>query len=160
VPPGSLLAATLRLLIGAGVPGVGADEGSLLLLDEAGGELRFAMTVGNDESEALLLNQRVPLGAGITGLAASRREIQIGAPLYDEIDQPRRVEGVMAAPLLAGDELLGVITAITFHQDRRFDAASIQLFGALAVIGGVLMDQARQLAKVAGGAHSSSGVSP
>ena len=61
----------LRLLIQTGAQIVDAEEGSLLVVDEESDDLRFAMTVGSEESEAKLLGQRVPLGKGITGLAAT-----------------------------------------------------------------------------------------
>ena len=57
-------------------------QGSLLVLDEKKKELVFAMTVGNRSSEMTLIRQRVPLGKGITGLAAQMRGAQIGAPAF------------------------------------------------------------------------------
>ena len=57
-------------------------QGSLLVLDEKKKELVFAMTIGSRSSEMTLIGQRVPLGKGITGLAAQMREVQIGAPTF------------------------------------------------------------------------------
>lgn len=42
----------------------------------------LTMTIGNRSSEMTLIGQRVPLGKGITGLAAQMREVQIGAPAF------------------------------------------------------------------------------
>jgi hypothetical protein len=51
----------LLLLIQLAVEMVGADEGSILVLDESTQELVFAMTVGDSNSEQKLRGQRVPL---------------------------------------------------------------------------------------------------
>jgi hypothetical protein len=152
LPSDSPMPATLRLLIATGLDMLGAEEGSFLVHDAEAGDLRFVMTVGNEESEAVLLGQRVPLGAGITGLAAERRAVQIGTPSYTAVTQAQHLagsgpEGVLAAPVLAGDVLVGVMTAVTFAKGRRFDVAAARSFGALAVIAGVLIGQARELGR-------------
>jgi GAF domain-containing protein len=144
--------ATLRLLLSTALDMLGAEEGSFLVHDVEAGDLRFVMTVGNDESEAILLGQRVPLGAGITGLAAERRAVQIGTPSYTAVTQPPHLagsgpQGVLAAPVIAGDFLVGVVTAVTFEAGRRFDVAAARIFGALAVVAGVLIAQARELGR-------------
>jgi GAF domain-containing protein len=144
--------ATLRLLISTGLDALGAQEGSFLVHDADSGDLRFVMTVGNDESEAILVGQRVPLGAGITGLAAECRAVQIGTPGYAAVTQPQHLaesgpQGVLAAPVIADDRLVGVITAVTFETGRRFDVAAARIFGALAVVAGVLIAQAQTLAR-------------
>jgi GAF domain-containing protein len=151
IPPQSDTDNTLRLLIRMGVLVTGADEGSLLVLDEAAGDLRFAMTIGDAGSEATLLGQRVPLGQGITGLAAATLEVQIGAPTFRDIRQSARLdpaavqEAVMAAPMLLGEQLVGVITAVSFRAGKRFTTEDGRLFGGFAAIAGVLVDQAQRL---------------
>jgi GAF domain-containing protein len=155
IPPQSEYENTLRLLIRMGLLVTDANEGSLLVLDQEAGDLRFAMTIGSAESEAALRGQRVPLGQGITGLAAATLEGQIGAPTYKDVQQSVRLdatsggpEAVMAAPMLAGSDLVGVITAVSFARGRRFTTQDGKLFGGFAAIGGVLVDQARRLARV------------
>lgn len=155
IQPQSEYENTLRLLIRMGLLVTDADEGSLLVLDPQAGDLRFAMTIGNADSEAALLGQRVPLGQGITGLAAATLEVQIGAPTYKDIQQSARLdqastgpEAVMAAPLLSGSELVGVISAVSFKKDKRFTTQDGKLFGGFAAIAGVLVDQARHLARL------------
>ena len=64
--PATPEAAALRQIVEIGVGVIQADEGSLLVMDADGGDLRFAMTVGNGDSEKTLLGQRVPIGSGIT----------------------------------------------------------------------------------------------
>jgi GAF domain-containing protein len=152
IRPTSTTEATLRMLIWTSLQLTGAQEGSLLVLDRSGNELRFAMTVGNEESEATLLDQPVPLGAGISGLAAASREVQIGAPKYRDIKQSQKIgtdpEAVIAAPILAGDELLGVLTCVSFEPGKRFGTEQGRLYGGFAVIAGVVIDQERRLARL------------
>jgi GAF domain-containing protein len=147
-------AGVLRLLIEIGAQVVGAGEGSLLVLDEEEGDLRFAMTVGSEESEKALLGQRVPLGEGITGLAAASLEVQIGAPTYMDVKQaekaagPGEPEAVLAAPMTIGDRLVGVITAVSFAEGKRFTSEDARLYAGIAGIAGVVVDQRRRLASV------------
>ena len=155
IQPKSEYENTLRLLIRMGLLVTDGDEGSLLVLDPEASDLRFAMTIGNADSEAALLGQRVPLGQGITGLAAATLEVQIGAPTYKDVQQSARLdqgtsgpEAVMAAPLLSGSELVGVITAVSFKNNKRFTTQDGKLFGGFAAIAGVLVDQARHLARL------------
>lgn len=143
----------LRLLIELGAQFAGAGEGSLLVLDEAGGELVFAMTAGSSSSEETLAGQRVPLGQGIVGLAAQTREVQTGAPAFDTEQSEERQEGggpraVLAAPMLIGDRLIGVITAVSFDPDKRFTAGDATLYGRLATVAAVVVEQRRRLSAV------------
>ena len=141
----------LRLLIELGAQIVGAQEGSLLVLDEKRHELVFAMTVGSKSSEMALIGQRVPLGKGITGLAAQTHEVQIGAPPLRP-RQPKRhntpanqPQAVLAAPMLVADRLIGVLTAVSFAPDKRFASADALLYGRIAAVAGVVVNQSRQL---------------
>ncbi len=150
--PNTTEAGVLRLLVQTGVTAVGAGEGSLLVLDEASGVLRFAMTIGS--SEQTLLGQTVPLGEGITGLAAATHQVQIGAPTFGGVrqDDAKRAgpEAVIAAPMLVGETLVGVMTAVSFKEGKRFTSADGSLYGGLATIAGVVVDQRRRLAAYEG----------
>jgi GAF domain-containing protein len=141
----------LRLLIELGAQFVGASEGSLLVYDAHAKDLVFAMNVGGDEQ--LLIGQRVPIGKGLTGLAAVTREVQIGAPTFRGIKQAevgekiddRAPESVIAAPMLIGDELVGVITAVTFEAGKRFTSAQGELYARLSAVAGVVVEQRQKL---------------
>lgn len=148
--PKSSEADVLRLLIELGCQYVRGEEGSLLVLDPDTRELVFAMTVGSRSSEKELVGQRVPLGQGITGLAAATEEVQIGAPTFSDIKQSGRdrsdqPSAVLAAPMLAGDELVGVITTVSFDPKRRFNGDDAVLYGRIAAVAGVVVHQAQQL---------------
>jgi GAF domain-containing protein len=150
-------AAVLRLLVELGVECMGADEGSLLVLDRKKKQLVFAMTVGSAASERTLVGQGVPLGAGLTGLAAATREVQIGAPTFKDIKQRQRAKApgghpaaVLAAPLLIRDEVVGVITAASFDPHKRFSAAGASLYAKIASVAAVVVDQQQRLRAVEG----------
>jgi GAF domain-containing protein len=138
-----------RRLLTLAVNAVDAEEGSLLLWDEQINELRFVATVGNPESEAVLKGQRVPLGKGVTGLAAATRDVQVGAPTYADIQQTERLAGgpeaVVAAPLIAADRLLGVMTGVSFRPGQRFGRDEATAYGEFAAVMAVLLEQARRL---------------
>jgi GAF domain-containing protein len=139
----------IRRLLALSVASIEADEGSYLALDESLGELRFVVTIGNEESETALRGQRVPLGSGITGLAAATREVHVGAPTFKDIRQTERLsagpEAVIAAPLLAGDRVLGVMTGVSFQPGRRFGQREVTQYGEHAAIMAALLEQARRL---------------
>jgi GAF domain-containing protein len=149
IPPQSESENTLRLLIHMGLMVTGAEEGSLLVLNDETNELVFAMTIGDADSEATLRGQRVPLGQGITGLAAATLEVQIGAPTFKDVHQSSRLgtgpEAVMAAPMMVGERLVGVITAVSFAKAKRFTTNDGKLFGGFAAIAGVVVGQTQRL---------------
>jgi len=149
IAPESSEAAVLQLLIELGAQVVGAAEGSLLVHDPGGKDLVFAMTVGGGTG---LIGKRVPLGQGLTGLAAATREVQIGAPTFQIGQSPesraaqRQPQAVIAAPMLADDELIGVLTAVCFDDSKRFGAQDGDLYGRLACVAGLVVHQRQQLA--------------
>jgi GAF domain-containing protein len=139
-------AAVLRLLVELGLQVVDADEGSLLVLDPDAQELVFSMVVGAEDSA--LVGRRLPVGKGLTGLAAVTREVQIGAPTYvvgQESKGGAGPQAVIAAPMLVRDECVGVITAVSFRDGRRFQSADARLYGKLAAVAGVIVQQRRGL---------------
>jgi GAF domain-containing protein len=147
VSSGSPEGRVLRLLVEMGAQFVGAQEGSLLVADKNGRELVFAMTIGSESSERTLVGQRVQVGKGIVGLAAQTREVQIGAPTFG-VRQREAPRWILAAPMLVGDRLAGVITAVTFEKGRRFERSHADLYGRVAAVAGVVVDQHRRLAAV------------
>ena len=147
--PATSESAAMRQIVELGVSVIGAAEGSLLVMDEAAGRLRFALTVGSAASEAALLGQTVPIGSGITGLAAATRQVQVGAPVYKDVAQTERLsdgpESVIAAPMLLGETVIGVLTAVTFEKGRIFTSKEAVLYARFARLAALLVEQARRL---------------
>jgi GAF domain-containing protein len=161
----------LRLLVEIGVGVAGGSEGSLLLHDEARGDLVFAMTVGTSaEAEEALRESRVPLGAGVTGRAASERravsgDAQATVVVPDEAAAApvaARAQAVLAAPLLVRDRLIGVLTCVREEGGTAFGEAETAIFARLAAAVGLILDQRRRLgdAARAAGAGTLAGAAP
>jgi len=144
----------LTLLIELGAQFVDAHEGSLLVVDEASNELVFAMTVGRGASGPALLGQRVPMGKGLVGLAAQTHEVQIGAPTFhlpqdqEKRNQTEAPRAEIAAPLIVNDTLIGVMTAVSFKEDKRFSSADALLYARIAWVTAIVIDQRRRLAAI------------
>ena len=154
IRPESMVQNVLRLLVQSGVEVMGADEGSLLVYDADAKDLRFVMTVGSGEAEDHLIGDRVPLGHGVTGLAAATREVHIGAPSYKDPQRFERVkvagfdpEAVIAAPMVLDEELLGVLTAVSTKKGMRFTGDHARLYGSFAAIAALVVDQERRLSR-------------
>jgi GAF domain-containing protein len=147
--PESADADLLRLVLTTAVETIDADEGSLLLRDDGTGDLRFAMTVGDPDREEKLIGERVPVGRGVVQLAAATQEVQIGAPTFRDIKQTEREAGgpeaVIAAPMISRSDVIGVLTAVTFKHGRRFGGAEAKLYGRLATVAAVLIEQHQRI---------------
>lgn len=144
----------LRAVLELAVVAVGADEGSLLLLEDDGQGrewLVFAVSVSRNggPNESSLIGQRVPLneGSSITGAAAMLREVQTGRSIYGDLAYPgdRVPPMVLAAPVVAEDSVLGVITAVTFDPERFFDAAQQRHYALAATALASLVAQQHRL---------------
>jgi len=145
----------LRLIVETGARAVGADEGSLLIYDAQANDLRFVMTYGS-KTEKSPVGERLPLGEGLTGLAAATGEVQIGAPVYKDIgqSQPDVIRSVIAAPMMLGDRLVGAITAISTNPDKRFTMEDGQLYACLATVAAICVHQLERIRELEEGAPS------
>ena len=136
----------LEQLISIGLKILKAQEGSLLLADEKKESLTFAMQVGKEQK---LVGKTVPIGEGITGMAALTRDVQsasavTGANFYYVKDSGMPTS-VLAAPMLADDELIGVITAVSFDKKHTFSVEDCSTYGMFANIAAALIKQQQTL---------------
>ena len=132
----------------------GARAASVMLLDEGTAELVFEAVTG--EGEDTLVGRRIPSGTGIAGWVA-----QSGQPLVVEdvardprfaVQEARRTgyvpKGLMAAPLLRQERVLGVLNVLDRPERRRFSVAEMDLLGLFANQAAVALDlllQARRI---------------
>jgi GAF domain-containing protein len=138
----------LRLTVETGVRAVGGEQGSLAVFDPETDELVFVMTYGDAKAEAELIGTRIPIGKSLMGLAAETGEVQIGAPRYKDAAQTEAlgdVQAVIAAPMMVGDRLIGVITAISKQPGKRFTLEDGELYACLATIAALVVDQSLAL---------------
>jgi signal transduction histidine kinase len=111
-----------------------ADTCAVLLLDGSGTELVARAAKGLEEE--VDRGVRIPVGKGFAGkVAAERRPIVIDdvdhADLLNPVLRERGVKSLLGVPLLAGDDVLGVIHVGTL-QPRRFTAEDVELLEIVA----------------------------
>ena len=146
-------------LIRLGLDIVGADQGSLLTVEPGGKDLRFVMVASREglrnagEMSESLIGQTLPIGEGVTGMAALTHDIQAESRTGSGRIRSMRGDGspnaVLAAPMLIGDELIGVITAVGFQRKKPFSTAECRSYGAFADVAAVVVDRQRRLDELA-----------
>jgi GAF domain-containing protein len=131
---------------------LGARASTIMLLDEAAGELVFEAVTGEGEH---LLGWRVSASEGIAGWVAQSRQPLVVEDLSQDprfdAEAARRTgyvpEGLLAVPLVHEDVVLGVLEVLDRPQRSRFSLAEmdlLELFAAQAAIALHLLLQARR----------------
>lgn len=146
----------LEQLIKIGLRILRADQGSLLVPEPDRRNLKFAMVASgtgpaNDGGRlADLIGSTVPVGEGVTGMAALTHDVQTSTRASGDRFFNVRGDGtpsaVLAAPMLVGEELVGVITAVSFDGRKAFTTEECGLYGMFANIAAVVVDQQQRLA--------------
>ena len=114
------------------------EEGSVLFHDEDSNEFEFFTAVGATAEE--LKTMRFPADKGIAGKALKERttvvvnDVQTSPLFYRSIDEEHdfKTESILAAPLISGEEVVGVIEAINKLGNKRFDKEDAQILSAIA----------------------------
>ena len=109
-----------------------------MLYDEEANEFEFYTAVG--ETGAELEKVRFPADKGIAGRALRERKALIvndpqnSPDFYGNIDEEHgfKTESILAAPLISGDETVGVVEAINKIGDSGFSEEDKQLLSAIA----------------------------
>jgi len=116
----------------------GAAAASVFLVDQASGELVFEAVSGEGEDD--LVGQRFPAGTGIAGWVLACGQ----SLLVDDVtDSPHFAKdaaastgyvprSIMAAPLIATDECLGVLEVLDRGSRDRGELGDVELLGLLA----------------------------
>jgi GAF domain-containing protein len=124
----------------------GARAASIMLLDEQTRDLVFEAVTG--EGEDTLVGQRVPPGTGLGAwVAESGQPVMIEDVAADprwSREQAQRTgyvpKGLMAAPLLLEDRVLGVLNVLDRPERRRFSVAEMELLELFANQAAVALD--------------------
>ena len=133
---------TLQLLIRIALRSIGADEGSLLLVSEDRKNLVFTSTVGKGQTK--LTGTTIPIGFGITGMAALTQDVQIGskaAQTMKSVPGDSDPNSVVAVPLVADDELIGVLTLVRLSSSEPFNLKDGELYLMLGAVAATVLHQ-------------------
>jgi GAF domain-containing protein len=128
----------LTTIVGIVTSELRCEESSVLLYDEENNEFEFFTAVGEMGME--LLKKRFPADKGIAGRALRERttqvvnDVQSDPDFYGNIDKDHdfKTRSIIAAPLISGDELVGVINALNKVENKSFDKEDDQILSAIA----------------------------
>jgi len=124
----------------------GAKASSILLLDEETDELVFEAVVG--EGEESLLGTRFPAGRGIAGWVLATRtplvieDVQTDPRFAADVaeDTGYVPSGLMAAPLLHEERVLGVLEVLDRPERSQFSLQEMDLLGLFANQAAIAVD--------------------
>jgi sigma-B regulation protein RsbU (phosphoserine phosphatase) len=124
---------------------------SILLVDKAKNELYFHIVAGEKEEE--LQKIRVPMGKGIAGTVAVTRvpmiinDAQNDDRVYKVVDKASdfTTRNILAAPLIADDEVIGVMEGINTIDRNNFNDSDIELFLSFSDAAAVAIQKTRLL---------------
>ena len=125
---------------------IGASDGSLLVLDEDSDELVFVITHGETAKKQLAW-QRLPPGEGIAGWVAKNRrativnDAQADDRFYPAMDLELgfKTLSVLAAPIIGGGRVLGVIEMLNKKKDKLFSVGDQTLLTLMCRFSGELL---------------------
>lgn len=123
-----------------------ARDGSLLVRDEATNELVFALVEG-DGPKGNILWRRLPAGQGIAGWVVENRRAAIvnnvlsDDRFYAKFDEEGafRTRSVLAAPIIGGAQVLGVIEVLNKRDDMLFNSGDRARLSLICRVAGELL---------------------
>lgn len=132
----------LKAVVDAAVELTGAEEGSLLLLDESTGELY--MRASRNFQEDFVRTFRLPIRDTLAG-----QVIRTGAPLLLDEKTPRKIKTaylvytLLYVPLTVKERVIGVLEVDNRKGRKPFSEQQVQLVSALADYAAVAVENAR-----------------
>jgi len=126
---------------------INASDGSLLAVDEETAELVFVLAKGKVPLEQLAW-KRIPPNTGIAGWVAHNRQATIvndvakDQRFYAEVDREVdfHTNSILAAPLVAGPRVLGVIEVLNKRDGKLFNEEDLILLSLICRFAGELLD--------------------
>lgn len=137
-------------LLSLSLSAVRGSQGAFLSADSATNKLTFdavsvcpgLLPIIETISERLI-GKTVPIGEGVTGRAASSREAQLetssGGAEFSRVDGDGKPNAVLAVPVIKGEELRGVLTAVCFDREHGFSATAKDTYVTAAHIAAELL---------------------
>jgi GAF domain len=129
---------TLNTIISIVTSELNCEECSVLLYDEGNDEFEFFTAVGQTGVE--LVKKRFPANRGIAGRALRERKTQVVNDVQNDADFFRsfddehafRTRSIVAAPMIAGEEPVGILNAINKDETKYFDRVDDQILSSIA----------------------------
>jgi GAF domain-containing protein len=136
----------LGQVLDSAIRAIGARDGSLLVPDTGTGELVFVLVQG-ESTKTSLIGRRLPAGRGIAGWVAENRRgttvnnVPADDRFYPELDVEfdYRTSSLLAAPLLGGNRLLGVVEVINKQDGKLFSTGNLTLLTLMCRFAGELL---------------------
>ncbi|MBN1954215.1 MAG: GAF domain-containing protein [Anaerolineae bacterium] len=136
----------LDLIVQKAMELVGAESGSLLLVDDESGQLVFKVSSLPD-----LLGQRLPLGTGIVGQVATQArpiivdDVQKDERWFSGVDEQSGfvTRSIICVPMISRGQVIGVIEFINRRDGMSFDAEDRRLLMAFAADAAIAIENAR-----------------
>lgn len=141
----------LNRIVEAAVYLTGAEEGSLMLVDEASGELYLRAARGLHEKHARSF--RIKIQDSIAGqVVRTGRPVMIGGQNRDDsfkVTTGYFVKALLNVPLKVMDRIIGVLAVNNRQEIKAFSERHLNLLMALADYASVAIDNARLYARLA-----------
>ena len=148
--------ALLGEILDAALDVLKASDGSLLLTDEATGELVFTVVRGSAADR--LLGFRVPRGLGIAGWVAEHREpqmvrdVRLDPRFYPRVDEAFsfNTRSMVCVPVNLDDgRVLGVVSVLNKVSDKEFTQDDLDLILVVAQLAATAMRRAERAIEAA-----------
>jgi signal transduction histidine kinase/CheY-like chemotaxis protein len=137
----------LARLVEAGVYLTGAEEGSLLLIDEQNDELYMMAAQGFDER--LARSFRIRVEDSLAGEVIKNGEpIVLGGEQTRRIKTAYLVKSLIYVPLKIGNRIIGILGVDNRQADRLFTQHDVQLLSVLAGYAAIVLENARLFSEV------------
>ncbi len=128
---------------------LGPSMWSLLLRDDADGDLVFVLV--RSAVDQALLGRRLKAGEGVAGWVASHGQTLLLPDVTTDPRFSRRMDeetrfatrSILAVPLRAGDQVIGVIEIINALGEREFTPQDVEILEAFANFAAVAISNAR-----------------
>jgi putative methionine-R-sulfoxide reductase with GAF domain len=125
----------------------GCDQASLMLYDAQAGVLEVCAVNGKNVREGVL-GARQPIGKGISGWVAEKREPLLISPSQEPVEGleflKKELSGAMVVPIILRDELVGVINVSTRSAQIEFNLDDVRALQAFAENVGAAIRHAEQ----------------
>jgi GAF domain-containing protein len=146
LPAEARFASLLRSIVEVARAIFHARGSSILLLDEGTNELVFAAVASEEEQS--LVGMRIPSSSGIAGWVVSSRQSLVIDDLENDPRHARDIaertgyvpKGLMAAPLLLDERVLGVLQVLDRPQNSRFSLEEMELLGLFTNQAAIALD--------------------